>query len=180
MHLPCLQALDFLAIGISEIACISERRLERMCNPSLSGLPAFLVKDGGLNSGFMIAHCTAAALVAENRVLCHPASVDSISTSAAKEDHVSMGGHAARKALSIVEHVETVIAIELLAACQALDLHRPLTTTAPLEALYALVRKHVDPWKCDRQMAPDIKAVQTLVQSGALLEAVEDACAAAE
>ena len=74
----------------------------------------------------------------------------------------------------------TVIAIELLAACQALDLHRPLTTTAPLEALYALVRKHVDPWKCDRQMAPDIKAVQTLVQSGALLEAVENACAAAE
>lgn len=170
------KALDFLSISIAEIASISERRLERMCNPSLSGLPAFLVADGGLNSGFMIAHCTAASLVSENRVLSHPASVDSISTSAAKEDHVSMGGFAARKAITVVEHVETVIAIELLAACQALDLHRPLTTTPPLEALHALVRKHVSPWKVDRQMAPDILAVQKLVQSGAALEAVERGC----
>jgi histidine ammonia-lyase len=148
-----------------------------MCNPSLSGLPAFLVAEGGLNSGFMIAHCTAAALVAENRVLAHPASVDSISTSAAKEDHVSMGGHAARKAVEIVEHVETVLAIELLAACQALDLHRPLRTTEPLEALHALVRAHVAPWDKDRHMAVDLQAALRLVQSGEALEAVESCLA---
>ena len=123
----------------------------------------------------MIAHCTAAALVAENRVLSHPASVDSISTSAAKEDHVSMGAFAARKALEIVENVETVIAIELLAACQGIDLHRPLKTTPPLEALHALVRRTTAPWVRDRQMAPDIKAVHELVRSGTALEAVESA-----
>jgi len=166
------KALDFLAIGVSELACISERRIERLCNPSLSGLPAFLVADGGLNSGFMIAHCTAAALVAENRVLSHPASVDSISTSAAKEDHVSMGAYAARKALEVVENVEHVLAIELLAACQALEFHRPLKTTPALEALHSLVRKFVDPWDSDREMSPDIEAVQKLVQAGTALEAV--------
>uniref|UniRef100_A0A673ZK41 Histidine ammonia-lyase n=1 Tax=Salmo trutta TaxID=8032 RepID=A0A673ZK41_SALTR len=100
------KALDFLAIGVHELAAISERRIERLCNPSLSELPAFLVNEGGLNSGFMIAHCTAASLVSENKVLCHPSSVDSLSTSAATEDHVSMGGWAARKALRVVEHVE--------------------------------------------------------------------------
>ena len=121
--------LDYLAIAVHELASVSERRIERLVNPTLSNLPAFLVKEGGLNSGFMIAHCTAAALVSENKVLTHPSSVDSISTSGSKEDHVSMGGFAARKALIVVEHVETVIAIELLAACQALDLLRPLRTT---------------------------------------------------
>uniref|UniRef100_H2ZZT5 Histidine ammonia-lyase n=1 Tax=Latimeria chalumnae TaxID=7897 RepID=H2ZZT5_LATCH len=100
------KALDYLAIGVHELAAISERRIERLCNPSLSELPAFLVSEGGLNSGFMIAHCTAAALVSENKVLCHPSSVDSLSTSAATEDHVSMGGWAARKALRVIEHVE--------------------------------------------------------------------------
>ena len=110
--------LDFLAIGVHELAAISERRLERLCNPTLSGLPGFLVEDGGLHSGFMIAHCTAAALASENKVLCHPSSIDSLSTSAAKEDHVSMGGFAARKALLVVENVENVVAIEILAACQ--------------------------------------------------------------
>uniref|UniRef100_A0A8B9KF05 Histidine ammonia-lyase n=1 Tax=Astyanax mexicanus TaxID=7994 RepID=A0A8B9KF05_ASTMX len=137
------KALDFLSIGVHELASISERRIERLCNPSLSELPAFLVKDGGLNSGFMVAHCTAAALVSENKALCHPASVDSISTSAATEDHVSMGGWAARKALRVVEHVEQVLAIELLAACQALEFHRPLRTTAPLEKVYELLRSVV-------------------------------------
>ncbi|XP_072529553.1 histidine ammonia-lyase-like [Salminus brasiliensis] len=137
------KALDFLSIGVHELASISERRIERLCNPALSELPAFLVKDGGLNSGFMVAHCTAAALVSENKVLCHPASVDSLSTSAATEDHVSMGGWAARKALRVVEHVEQVLAIELLAACQALEFHRPLRTTAPLEKVYELLRSVV-------------------------------------
>ena len=144
-----------------------------MCNPSLSALPAFLVKDGGFNSGFMIAHCTAAALVSENKVLCHPSSVDSISTSLAKEDHVSMGGFAARKALEVVDHVETVIAIEILAACQALDLHRPLKTTKPLEAVWELVRTKVAPWDVDRMMSPDIEAVKEMVMSGAIWDCVK-------
>ncbi|AWP08206.1 Histidine ammonia-lyase isoform 2 [Scophthalmus maximus] len=137
------KALDFLAIAVHELASISERRIERLCNPSLSELPAFLVNEGGLNSGFMIAHCTAAALVSENKVLCHPSSVDSLSTSAATEDHVSMGGWAARKALRVIEHVEQVLAIELLAACQGIEFLRPLRTTTPLEKVYELVRSVV-------------------------------------
>jgi len=100
--------LDYLAIGVHELANMSERRLERLVNPACSDLPAFLVKEGGLHSGFMLAHCTAASLVSENKVLTHPSSVDSISTSAAQEDHVSMGGYAARKALQVVRHVEQV------------------------------------------------------------------------
>ncbi|CAJ1056356.1 histidine ammonia-lyase [Xyrichtys novacula] len=158
-----LKALDFLAIAVHELASISERRIERLCNPSLSELPAFLVNEGGLNSGFMIAHCTAAALVSENKVLCHPSSVDSLSTSAATEDHVSMGGWAARKALRVVEHVEQVLAIELLAACQGIEFLRPLRTTTPLEKVYELVRSVVKPWIKDRFMSPDIEAIHRLI-----------------
>ncbi|PNJ83369.1 HAL isoform 11, partial [Pongo abelii] len=138
-------------------------RIERLCNPSLSELPAFLVSEGGLNSGFMIAHCTAAALVSENKALCHPSSVDSLSTSAATEDHVSMGGWAARKALRVIEHVEQVLAIELLAACQGIEFLRPLKTTTPLEKVYDLVRSVVRPWIKDRFMAPDIEAAHRLL-----------------
>ncbi|XP_034169257.2 histidine ammonia-lyase [Pangasianodon hypophthalmus] len=166
------KALDFLAIGVHELASISERRIERLCNPSLSNLPAFLVKEGGLNSGFMVAHCTAAALVSENKVLCHPASVDSLSTSAATEDHVSMGGWAARKALKVVEHVEQVLAIELLAACQALEFHRPLKTTAPLEKVYELLRSVVRPWDKDRVMSCDIKTAHQLLLEEKVWKAV--------
>ncbi|XP_073476248.1 histidine ammonia-lyase isoform X1 [Aquarana catesbeiana] len=157
------KALDYLAIGVHELAAISERRIERLCNPSLSELPAFLVTEGGLNSGFMIAHCTAAALVSENKSLCHPSSVDSLSTSAATEDHVSMGGWAARKALRVIEHVEHVLAIELLAACQGIEFLRPLRTTTPLEKVYDLVRSVVRPWMKDRFMAPDIEAAHRLL-----------------
>uniref|UniRef100_A0A8C5FC12 Histidine ammonia-lyase n=1 Tax=Gadus morhua TaxID=8049 RepID=A0A8C5FC12_GADMO len=157
------KALDYLAIGVHELASISERRIERLCNPSLSELPAFLVNEGGLNSGFMIAHCTAASLVSENKVLCHPSSVDSLSTSAATEDHVSMGGWAARKALRVIEHVEQVLAIELLAACQGIEFLRPLRTTTPLEKVYDLVRSVVRPWIKDRFMSPDIEAVHRLL-----------------
>jgi len=124
------------------------------------------VKEGGLHSGFMLAHCTAASLVSENKVLTHPSSVDSISTSAAQEDHVSMGGYAARKALQVVRHVEQVLAIELLAACQALEYHRPKKTTAPLEEVYHLLRSVVRPWDKDRFMAPDIEAATTLLREG--------------
>ncbi|XP_041936789.1 histidine ammonia-lyase-like [Alosa sapidissima] len=166
------KALDYLAIGVHELACISERRIERLCNPSLSELPAFLVNEGGLNSGFMIAHCTAAALVSENKGLCHPASVDSLSTSAATEDHVSMGGWAARKALRVVEHVEQVLAIELLAACQALEFRLPLKTTPPLEEVRKLVRSVVRPWDKDRAMSPDIEAAHKLLLEEKVWEAV--------
>ncbi|XP_062383978.1 histidine ammonia-lyase-like [Sardina pilchardus] len=166
------KALDYLAIGVHELSCISERRIERLCNPSLSELPAFLVNEGGLNSGFMIAHCTAAALVSENKGLCHPASVDSLSTSAATEDHVSMGGWAARKALRVVEHVEQVLAIELLAACQALEFRLPQKTTPPLEEVRKLVRSVVRPWDKDRAMSPDIEAAHKLLLEGKVWEVV--------
>ncbi|XP_007907254.1 histidine ammonia-lyase-like [Callorhinchus milii] len=167
------KALDYLAIGVHELAAISERRIERLCNPSLSGLPAFLVTDGGLNCGFMVIHCTAAALVSENKVLCHPSSVDSLSTSAATEDHVSMGGWAARKALRVIEHVEQVLAIELLAACQALEFLRPLHTTAPLETVYQLVRSVVKALDKDRSMAPDIETAQRLLTEEKVWQAVQ-------
>merc|ERR1712216_738639 len=116
----------------------------------------------------MIAHCTAAALVSENKVLTHPSSVDSLSTSGGKEDHVSMGGYAARKAVRVVEHVEKVVAIELLAACQALEFFRPMKTTPCLEAVYKLVRAVAAPWDRDRIMYPDIEAVAELIRSGAV------------
>ncbi|NP_001086064.1 histidine ammonia-lyase, gene 2 S homeolog [Xenopus laevis] len=167
------KALDYLAIGVHELAAISERRIERLCNPSLSELPAFLVTEGGLNSGFMIAHCTAAALVSENKALCHPSSVDSLSTSAATEDHVSMGGWAARKAVRVIEHVEHVLAIELLAACQGIEFLRPLRTTTPLEKVYDLVRSVVRPWMKDRFMAPDIEAVHRLLVDQKIWNVVE-------
>ncbi|KAK1906193.1 Histidine ammonia-lyase [Dissostichus eleginoides] len=167
------KALDYLAIGVHELASMSERRTERLVNPALSDLPAFLVHDGGLNSGFMIAHCTAAALVSENKALCHPSSVDSLSTSAATEDHVSMGGWAARKALRVVEHVEQVLAIELLAACQALEFLRPLKTTAPLEGVHQLLRSVVSPWDRDRVMSPDIEAAHTLIRQQKLWKTVQ-------
>ncbi|PRP82948.1 hypothetical protein PROFUN_06725 [Planoprotostelium fungivorum] len=181
------KALDYLAIAVHEYANISEvrgereeecdqeqRRIERLVNPALSGLPAFLVKEGGLNSGFMIAHCTAAALVSENKVLCHPSSIDSISTSAAKEDHVSMGGWSARKALQVVEHVEYVLSIEMLAACQAIDFLRPLKTTRPLEAVYGTIRAVVPTYEMDRFMQPDIEKTRELLQKGHIVGAVRE------
>ncbi|XP_041348342.1 histidine ammonia-lyase-like isoform X1 [Gigantopelta aegis] len=167
------KVLDYLAIGIHELSNMSERRIERLVNPALSELPAFLTPDGGLNSGFMIAHCTAASLVSENKVLCHPSSIDSLTTSAGTEDHVSMGGFAARKALRVVEHVEQVLAIELLAACQAMEFLRPLKTTAPLEEVYKLVRQVAGPWKVDRYMAPDIDGVTKLLQDGKIWRVVK-------
>jgi len=161
------KACDYLTIGIQELANISERRIERLMNPDLSGLPAFLVKNGGLNSGFMISHCTAAALTSENKTLCFPSSCDTISTSSAKEDHVSMGGWSARKCLQVIENVEIVLAIELLSACAALDFIDE-ETTSPLKAVYDLVREHVAPYEKDRFMTPDIEAVVKLVQNGSV------------
>lgn len=168
------KALDYLAIAIHEIANISERRIERLVNSSLGGLNPFLTQKerGGLDSGFMIAHCCAAALVSENKVLTHPGSVDSISTSAGQEDHVSMGGFCARKALEVTENVENVIAIELLAACQGVWLlgEKP---TEPMQKVYDLVREHVTPYTRDRFMSPDIKAVHKLVKENKVWETVQ-------
>ncbi|XP_077300181.1 histidine ammonia-lyase-like isoform X2 [Arctopsyche grandis] len=167
------KVLDYLAIAIHELASMSERRVERLVNPALSELPAFLVKEGGINSGFMLAHCTAASLVSENKVLCHPSSVDSLSTSAAQEDHVSMGGFSARKALMVIENVEKVIAIELLAACQAIEFLRPLKTTVPLEEVHKVVRGVVRAWDKDRYMSPDIEAVTNLLLEEKIWNAVK-------
>jgi len=171
------KALDYLTIAVHELGNISERRIERLVNPNLSELDAFLVKEGGLNSGFMIAHCTAAALVSENKTLCHPASVDSIPTSAQKEDHVSMGGWAARKALSVVGNVEIVLAIELLAICQAIDLRRPLKTTFPLEKLHKEVREFVQFWDKDRYIKPDIDAMVKFIKEGSVVRVISYAIA---
>jgi histidine ammonia-lyase len=172
---PVALAADYLCMAAAELANVSERRIERLVNPTLSGLPAFLVADSGLNSGFMIAQYTAAALVSENKVLAHPASVDSIPTSANKEDHVSMGTIAARKCRSVVENAEHVLAIELLCGCQALDL---LTRGEPgrgTGAAYRTVRKSVDRLDRDRVLAKDIEAVAELIRSGAVERAVAEA-----
>ncbi len=165
--------MDFLKIAIAELGNISERRIERLVNPSLSGLPAFLVEKGGLNSGFMLAHVTAAALVSENKILCHPASVDSIPTSANKEDHVSMGTIGARKALNVVENVETILSIELLAACQGLDFLKPLKPAKALIPVYERVREEIAPWYKDRYMAEDIEKSKRIIYSGELIDIVE-------
>jgi histidine ammonia-lyase len=173
---PVALALDMLSIALAELGAISERRIERLVNPDYSGLPPFLVgAEQGLHSGFMMAQVTAAALVSENKVLAHPASVDSIPTSAGFEDHVSMGVTAARKAREVLRNVETVVAIELLAAAQALDFLRPLRSSPPLEAARAALRELVPPLGADRALAPDIQRAIALVGSGELLEAVERA-----
>jgi histidine ammonia-lyase len=170
---PVGLAMDFLGIAISELANISERRIERLVNPMLSGLPAFLVKDGGLNSGFMIAQYTAAALVSENKVLSHPASVDSIPTSANKEDHVSMGTISARKCRDILKNTEDVIAIELLCAAQALDLFTNLEPGEGTLAAYQAIRKEIPHLDNDRILSEDFKTIKMLLRSGRILKAVE-------
>jgi histidine ammonia-lyase len=166
-------AMDFLAMAVAELADISERRIERLVNPKLSGLPAFLVDDGGLNSGFMLAQYTAAALVSENKVLCHPASIDSIPTSANKEDHVSMGTISARKCREIVRNSEDVIAIELLCAAQALDLFTNMKPGEGSLAAYRVIRKSISHLEKDRILSSDFAAVKALMRSGKILNAVE-------
>lgn len=174
---PIALAMDFLGIAVAELANISERRLERLVNPALSnGLPAFLVKDGGLNSGFMIVQYAAAALVSENKVLAHPASVDSIPSSANQEDHVSMGTIAARKAREIVANATTVLAFELLAACQAVDLRKSSADLSPAtEAAYRAIRAKAPMVERDRIMQDDIAAVTAMVADGSIVEAVAEA-----
>lgn len=162
------QALDLLAIAVADLAAISERRIERLLNPDLSmGLPAFLTEQPGLRSGLMITQVTAVDCLAEMRVLAHPASVDSVTTSANQEDHVSMGLTAARKARQAVGLLEQVLATELMAAAQGIDFRRPLRAGAGVEAAYALVRTTVTPLHEDRLLGPDLDALTEVVRSGA-------------
>jgi histidine ammonia-lyase len=150
-----------------------ERRVERLLNPSLSGLPAFLARDGGLHAGLMLAQYTAAALASENKVLAHPASVDSIPTSANQEDHVSMGASAARKAAQVVENLEQLVAIETLCAAQALEFHAGARVGRGTAAAYRAVRDVIPALVDDRVLAPDLAAAASLVRGGGVLDVVE-------
>ena len=171
---PLAFALDALAMAVSELASISERRVERLVNPNLSdGLPAFLVVEGGLNSGFMIPQYVAAALVSENKSLCHPASVDSIPTSAGQEDHVSMGNAAGLKAWQVLANSERALAIELLAAAQGVEFLAPLEPGAGARATHDFVRSVSARLREDRPLSRDIEAVASAIRDGSLTEAVE-------
>jgi histidine ammonia-lyase len=172
---PVAIAMDYAKIAIAELASISERRIEYMLDPDLSGLPAFLAKQSGLHSGLMLSQYTAASLVSENKVLAHPASVDSIPTSANQEDHVSMGATAARQARQILENARWVIAIELVNAAQALEFHKPLEPGPGVKAAYEAIRAVVPPLDADRILTPDVEAVRALMLSGELRRAVEAA-----
>ncbi|NVJ21023.1 MULTISPECIES: histidine ammonia-lyase [Myxococcus] len=174
---PISLAMDVVAMALTQLSSISERRVEQLVNPSLSGLPAFLAKNSGLNSGFMIAQVTSAALVAESRVLSHPASVDSIPSSAGREDHVSMGMTAALKGRQVSDFTRSCLAIELLVAAQALDFRLPGKPGKGALAAYELIRTKVPHMDRDRELHKDIEAVSQLVDSGELLAAVRSATA---
>jgi histidine ammonia-lyase len=156
-------AMDALSIAMAEIASISEQRIEKLINPAISDLPAFLTREGGLNSGYMIVQVAAASIVSENKTLAHPASVDSIPTSADKEDHVSMGAWAARKAARIVTNTRRVLAMELLAGAQGIDLLRPLRSTRASEAIHAMIRREGQAMEKDRSLHGDMAYVEGLL-----------------
>jgi histidine ammonia-lyase len=163
---PVAFAADTLALAISEIGSLAERRIAVLVDPKMSGLPAFLVENSGVNSGFMIAQVTAAALVSENKTIATPCSVDSIPTSANQEDHVSMATHAARRLGPMIENAAGVVGIELLAAAQGIDFHRPARSSTTLEEVHAGIRSDVPFYAKDRYFAPDIEAAKNLVKSG--------------
>ncbi|MEM7226399.1 MAG: histidine ammonia-lyase [Pseudomonadota bacterium] len=169
---PVAFAADSLALAVAEIGAMAERRIALLTDSSISGLPHFLTDDPGLNSGFMIAHVTAAALASENKQRATPASVDSLPTSANQEDHVSMATHGARRLLNMAENSAGIVAIELLAACQGVEYQAPLKTSPRLNGALAKVRESVLPMRQDRFLAPDIEAAKTLVQNGHLTDAV--------
>ena len=171
---PVALAADTLALAVAEIGALSERRIALLIDASLSGLPPFLVEHGGVNSGFMVAQVTAAALASENKTLAHPASVDSLPTSANQEDHVSMSTFAARRLAAMAENSAAIVAIELLAASQGIDLRAPLKTSPALQDAHALVRAAVGFYDHDRYFAPDIATVRRLVEAGAFHRFVPD------
>jgi len=168
---PVAFAADMIALTICEIGSIAERRIAMLIDPALSGLPAFLTPQPGLNSGFMIPQVTSAALVSENKQRAYPASVDSIPTSANQEDHVSMAAHGARRLLDMAANATAVIGIELLAAAQGVDFHAPLSSSQPLEAVRKALREQVPSLADDRYFHPDMEAANALVRSGAIIEA---------
>ncbi|WP_437523226.1 histidine ammonia-lyase [Sorangium sp. So ce726] len=173
---PVALALDLAAMAAAELANISERRVEQLVNPALStGLTPFLAPHSGLHSGFMIAQVASASLVSENKVLCHPASVDSIPSSAGREDHVSMGSISARKLAQVIENVRSSLAIELITAAQGVDQRLPLRPSAGVAAAHAAIRRVVPGLTEDRPLYRDIAAAAELIQSGALIAAVEEA-----
>lgn len=159
-------AADNLALAIAEMGANAERRIALLIDAQFSGLPPFLVKDGGLHSGFMIAHVTAAACASDNKALAHPHSVDSLPTSANQEDHVSMATNAARRLHAMIENTATILAIELLAACQGLEFHKPLKTSPKLARVVEKVRLYVEPYEKDRYFSPDIEIIKQLILSG--------------
>jgi len=169
---PVAFAADHLALAVCEMASLSERRLAILVDPKMSGLPAFLVENSGLNSGFMLAQVTAAALVSENKCLAHPSSVDSIPTSANQEDHVSMATYAARRLTQMAENSATVVAIELLASAQGIGFHRPHQSSEVLEACRDIIRTRVSTYSKDRYFAPDIEAIKRLVLDGTFVPAI--------
>ena len=164
---PVALAADALALACAEIGNLAERRIALLVDPKMSGLPAFLVADSGVNSGFMIAQVTAAALASENKQMSHPASADTIPTSANQEDHVSMATHAARRLCEMADNLAGIVAIELLCAAQGLEFHRPMRSSTALEEAVALVRREVPRWEEDRFLHPDLLAAKALVQSAA-------------
>ncbi|MGI9199696.1 MAG: histidine ammonia-lyase [Woeseiaceae bacterium] len=170
---PVALAADYLALAIAEIGSLSERRIALLIDAHLSGLPAFLVKEGGLNSGFMMAQVTAAALTSENKTLAHPASVDSIPTSANQEDHVSMATFAARRLHDMLDNVEHVVAIELLAAAQGVEFHRPQKSSKAIEDVIAALRKISPAFVEDRSLSSDISKVAALIDSGRFCQFAE-------
>jgi histidine ammonia-lyase len=170
---PVAFAADNLALAIAEIGALSERRIALMMDANLSGLPPFLVKEGGVNSGFMIAHVTAAALASENKALAHPHSVDSLPTSANQEDHVSMATNAARRLAPMVANIAGIAAIELLAAAQGVDFRHPLQTSDRLRRARELVREVVPFWDRDRMFAPDLAATRARVECGDFLPFID-------
>jgi histidine ammonia-lyase len=161
-------AMDLLAIATSELGSISEQRLAKLVNPVLSGLPAFLAPQSGLNSGFMIVQVAAASIVSENKTLCHPASVDSIPTSADKEDHVSMGAWAARKAMRVVVNARRVLSMELLASAQGIDLLRPLKSSVAIEKIHRIIRRKIPRADVDRSFHDDLAHIEHLIESRSL------------
>ena len=165
---PVALAADGMALAIAEVGAIAERRIAMLIDSGVSRLPPFLTEDAGLNSGFMIAHVTAASLASENKSLAHPVSVDSLPTSANQEDHVSMATFAARRLQAMVRNTAHILGIELLAAAQGIDFLRPLQSSVLLEEVHALLRQHVPKMEQDRYLAPDIAHASALVQSGAL------------
>jgi histidine ammonia-lyase len=165
---PVAFAADILAMGLCEIGNLSERRMALLVDPVMSGLPPFLARDAGLNSGFMIAQVTAAALASENKQKAYPASVDTIPTSANQEDHVSMATHGAFRLLEMARNAASIVGVELMAAAEAIEHHRPMRTSPRLEPVLALVRSRIAPLAADRYLAPDLAAATDLVRSGAV------------